>query len=110
MEHPRLTVFNLTGSGAVQFLYSRTPDPAGTPVGKAFELNDIYVKEPFGADHVVAVSAATSLGSLNAALKRLHCERLPCRPAARQAADLLERAAARASGWSSGILGLYTQP
>ena len=111
-SHPRLTVFSLSGNGAVHYLYpqARFGDPAEIPVGTAFELNDIVVEEPFGADHVVAVSAATPLDSLNAALSRLSCVRMPCRPAAREAAEVLAEAAARARGWSSGILGLYTGP
>ena len=110
--HPRLTVFSLSGNGAVHYLYpqARFGDPAEIPAGTAFELNDIGVEGPFGADHVVAVSAATSLDSLNAALSRLSCTSMPCRPAAREAAELLAEAAARARGWSSGILGLYTGP
>ena len=111
-EHPRLTVFSLSGSGTVHYLYPSPSEPAEISVGRAFEVNGIKVVKPFGADHVVAVSAATPLDSLNAALSRLHCdeERAPCRPAARQATDLVAKAAARASGWSSGILGLYTAP
>ena len=110
--HPRLTVFSLSGNGAVHYLYpqARFGDPAEIPAGTAFELNDIVVEGPFGADHVVAVSAAEPLDSLNAALSRLSCVRMPCRPAAREAAELLAEAAARARGWSSGILGLYTGP
>ena len=111
-EHARLTVFSLSGSGTVHYLYPLPRDPAEIPVGEVFDVNDIEVVEPYGAEPVVAVSAATSLDSLNAALSRLHCDkrRAPCRPAARQAADLLAEAAGRARGWSSGILGLYTAP
>ena len=109
-EHPRLTVFSLSGNGAVHYLYPAPSDPMETPVDQAFELDDVEVTEPFGADHVVAVSAATSLAPLNAALKRLSCRRTPCPSAAGRAAALLAEATAGASGWSSGILGLYTEP
>ena len=109
-EHPRLTVFSLSGNGAVHYLYPGRSDPTEIPVDKAFELDDVVVTEPFGSDHVVAASAATSLAALNAALKRLTCRRTPCPPAAGRAAALLAEVAAGASGWSSGILGLYTEP
>ena len=109
-EHPRLTVFSLSGNGAVHYLYPGPNDPTELPVGKAFELDDVVVTKPFGADHVVAVSAATSLAAFNAALRRLDCRRMPCPPAADRAAALLAETAAGASGWSSGILGLYTEP
>ena len=109
-EHPRLTVFSLSGNGAVHYLYPRPTEPTEIPVDEAFEIDDVVVTKPFGADHVVAVSAATSLDALNTALKRLTCRRTPCPPAAGRAAALLAETAAGASGWSSGILGLYTEP
>ena len=97
----RPTLFDLSGNGVVHYLYPLPEDPpAGGPMEWEFE-----VTAPFGADHLVAVSAVSSLDSLNAALARLDGK-----PAAREAARLLAGAAAGASGWSSGIQGLFTAP
>ena len=72
--------------------------------GRPFEL-EAEVTPPYGADHVVAVSASSALDGLNAALRRLDR-----RLAAGRAAALLSAAKAEASGWSSGVQGLYTAP
>ncbi len=104
LAHPRLTVFSLSGNGRVHYLYPQPDHPAEVATGRPFELKAIVAK-PFGADHVVAVSAGSSLDALNAALKRLDG-----REAAGRAVALLAEAKAGASGWSSGIQGLYTAP
>ena len=99
----RPTLFDLSGNGVVHYLYPLPEDPpAGGSTEWAWEFE---VTAPFGADHLVAVSAESSLDSLNAALARLDG-----RPAAREAAQLLAETAAGASGWSSGIQGLFTAP
>ena len=106
LAHPRLTVFSLSGNGAVHYLYPLPyDDPAGLASGRAFALPAFKVTPPYGADHVVAVSAGSALDALNAALRRLDG-----RPAAGRAAALLAEARAGAKGWSSGIQGLYTAP
>ena len=104
LKHPRLTVFNLAGNGVVQYLYPWPSSPAGVAIDRPYEL-ETDVVPPFGADHVVAVSAGSSLDALNAALRDLHG-----RLAADQAVKLLAEARAGASDWSSGIQGLYTKP
>ena len=99
----RPTLFDLSGNGVVHYLYPLPEDPpAGGPTEWEWEFE---ATAPFGADHLVAVSAESSLDSLNAALARLDGK-----PAAREAARLLAGAAAGASGWSSGIQGLFTAP
>ena len=104
LEHPRLTVFSLSGSGRVHYLHPLPGDPAEVAMDRPFALEAV-VTPPFGADHVVAVSADSALDELNAAL-----ERLDGRVAAGSAAALLAIAKAGARGWSSGIQGLYTAP
>ena len=105
LPHPRLTVFSLSGSGRVHYLYPLPgDDPAGLAPGRPFEM-EVEVTPPFGADHVVAVSAGSALDGLNAAL-----ERLDGQVAADRAAALLAAAKTGASGWSSGVQGLYTAP
>ena len=104
LRYPRLTLLGLSGNGVVHYLYPLPGDPAQVPLGRPFRLN-LEVTPPFGADHVVAVSAGRPLDTLNA---RLH--HLDGRRAAREAAELLAGVAAGTSGWSSGIQGLYTAP
>ena len=104
LRHPRLTLFALSGSGIVQFLYPRAGDPAAVLPGQAFRL-PLQATPPFGADHIVAVSASRPLDALNAALGRLDGQAAP-----RRAAELLADAAAGSAQWWSGIQGLFTAP
>ena len=106
LRHPQLTLIGLSGNGVVHYLYPdplRT-DPVETPTGQPFQL-ELEVTPPFGADHVVAVSAQSPLSALNSELGRLDGQL-----AARRAAELLAEAEAGAEGWQSGVLGLYTVP
>ena len=102
LKHPRLIVFNLAGNGVVQRLWSS--GPAGVAIDRPYKL-EADVAPPFGADHVVAVSAGSSLDALDAAIRDLHG-----RLAVDQVVELLADARAGASDWSSGIQGLYTAP
>ena len=104
LNRPRLTLVGLSGKGVVHYLYPLATDPAHVDTGKPFRLR-LAVTPPFGADHVVAASAESSLDALNAELARLDGK-----PAARRAAQLLAEAAADAQGWLSGIQGLFTAP
>ena len=106
LSHPRLTVFSLSGNGRVHYLYPLPgDDPAGLVPGRPFELPTFVVTPPYGADHVVAVSAGGALDGLNAALQRLDGQ-----VAAEKAVALLAEAKDGAAGWSSGVQGLYTAP
>ena len=104
LRHPRLTLLGLSGSGTVHYLYPRPGDLEQVTPQRPFRL-PLEVTEPFGADHVVAFSAAQPLHRLNAVLQRLDGE-----PAAREAAELLAAAAAETADWWSGIQGLFTAP
>lgn len=104
LRHPRLTLIGLSGNGVVHYLYPLASDPAEVPSGRPFRL-ELKATPPFGADHVVAVSAQSPLDALNAELARLDG-----RPAADRAASLVAEAAAGAEGWWSGIQGLFTVP
>ena len=104
LPHPRLTLIGLSGNGVVHYLYPLPSDPVELPSGRPFHL-ELEVTPPFGADHVVAVSARSPLDALNAELVRLDG-----RPAARRAAELVAEAAAAAEEWWSGIQGLFTVP
>ena len=104
LRHPRLTLIGLSGNGVVHYLYPLPSDPVEVPSGQPFRL-ELTATPPFGADHVVAVSAQSPLDVLNAELVRLDG-----RPAADRAARLVAEAAAGADGWWSGIQGLFTVP
>ena len=104
LPHPRLTLLGLSGNGVVHYLYPLPGDPERVTPGRPFRL-PLKVIEPFGADHVVALSAAEPLHRLNADLQRLDGQ-----PEARQVADLLAAAATETEDWWSGIQGLFTAP
>ena len=104
LRSPRLTMVGFSGNGVVHYLYPLPSDPAAVATDRAFRLT-LEVTPPFGADHIVAVSARSSLDALNAELGKL--DRLP---AAGRAAELITRAAAAAEGWWSGVQGLFTVP
>ena len=105
LRQPRLTLIGLSGNGVVHYLYPPEPsDPAWVPTGHPFRM-ELRVTPPFGADHIVTVSAESPLTELNAEFHGLDG-----RPAARRAAKLLAEAAAEAEGWWSGIQGLFTVP
>ena len=105
LAHPRLTVFALSGNGRVHYLYPLPGDAPATLAAGSFELPGFEVTPPFGADHVVAVSAGSALDGLNAALGSLDGW-----VAAEEAVMLLAEAKAGAAGWRSGVQGLYTAP
>ena len=104
LRHPRLTLLGLAGSGHVHYLYPLAGDPDAVAIDGPFRL-PLEVTPPFGADHLVAVSAASSLASLNADLAALDGRR-----AAGAAVERIAEAAASATDWWSGVQGLYTSP
>ena len=102
----RLTLIGLSGDGTVHYLYPQPSESVQLEGAGPFRLRlDLEAAPPFGADHVVAVSADGPLDALNAALARLDGKR-----AARRAARLLASARAGSQGWQSGIQGLFTAP
>ena len=104
LDHPHFTLFAIAGDGTVYYLYPESYDPAQVATDEPFRL-PLKVEGPFGADHVIAISAARPLDALNAALKSLHGQ-----PVAEAAAALMADAAGQAEGWQSGIQGLFTGP
>lgn len=71
MKYPYFVTFNITGDGTVQVLYPQKDDPATISATQSWSLRTT-VKEPFGADHVIAVNSRvplprflTTLNSLN---------------------------------------------
>ena len=100
LEGRWLTVFSLSGNGVVHHLHPTPRDPPKVAADVPFRF-EAEVTPPFGADHVVAVSADSPLDGLNTRLRELD---------GRKAATELASALAEASGWSLGIQGLYTAP
>ena len=103
LRHARLVLLGLSGNGIVHYL-SLPSDSAQIAPGRPFPLM-LEVGEPYGADHIVAVSAGSSLDGLHVELQRLHEK-----PAARRVGELLAAASAEATGWWSGIQGLFSVP
>lgn len=66
-------VFNLAGDGTVQVLYPVGSDPSMFDK-QSFQM-EFAVREPFGSDQLVAVSAPQRLTEFDAALRRLNGRR-----------------------------------
>ena len=112
LRHPRLTLLNLSGNGVVHYLYPRLHHPAAVSIDRPFRIPRgdgkrlMKVRDPFGADHFVAVSSGSPLlDALNAELCGLHNT-----SAAKRVMELLMGFAMDSRDWSFGIQGLYTGP
>ena len=107
-QSPFVVMINLTGHGTLQYLYpdSGYGDPAMVmPLTKQpLPLDQIEVKPPFGADHLLVLSSDHDPVQLKQALLSYHDSRLD-----RQIADRLLQA--MASGrFEVGFRGLFTRP
>ena len=96
-----LVLFNVSGTGAVQLLYPLGSDPP-QPTDAVYSL-ELQVRDPFGAEHIVAVTAGQRLSDLEALLRqssrRLNADRL---------GEVLNRFEGR--GTRVGYVGLFTSP
>jgi hypothetical protein len=72
-----LILFNIAGDGTVQFLYPIGSDPA--LVDEAEYRLKLQVREPLGADQLVAISSSRELPELQQALRQLDRTRNPAR-------------------------------
>lgn len=104
LRHPFFVLFSLAGDGTVQFLYPGTDEPPRIDTARPFVIDDIIVKQPFGADHVVAVALDRQTTALVRDLNALHE-----RPDPLAAVAALERALA-GGAWQVGLLGIFTRP
>lgn len=104
LRHPFFVLFSLAGDGTVQFLYPGTDEPPRIDHAWPFVIDDILVKEPFGADHVVAVAMERPSTALVRELNALHERADP-----QGAVVALERALA-GGAWQVGLLGIFTRP
>lgn len=96
-----LILFNLAGDGTVQALYPIGSDPAVVPTAQ-YSL-PVRVREPFGADQVIAVTSSERMTQLEAALKQLNQRRT-----AVQMLRMVERHAPADA--RIGTIGLFTAP
>lgn len=103
LRHPFFVLFSLAGDGTVQFLYPGQDEPPRIDPTRPFIIDDITVKAPFGADHVVAVAMDRPTTALVRALNAVH-ERAD--PLAAIAA--LEQALP-GGAWQVGLLGIFTR-
>jgi hypothetical protein len=96
-----LVLFNVSGTGAVQLLYPLGSDPP-QPADAVYSL-ELQVRDPFGAEHIVAVTSGERLSELEALLRqsvrRLNADRL---------GEVLNRFEGR--GTRVGYVGLFTSP
>jgi len=96
-----LLLFNIAGDGTVQLLYPTGTEPK--MMDKAFFLLPIEVREPFGSDQIVAVTASGRQSDLEQALVRSSDRRT--------SAQLVSRLArAKDAGLRVGSVGVFTAP
>jgi Caspase domain len=96
-----LILFNIAGDGTLQFLYPRGSDP---PVIENSEQRiRLVVREPFGSEQVISVSAPQRQEELEQAVHQLDRQRSPLK-----ASELVERYDG-ANLWV-GVVGLFTAP
>jgi hypothetical protein len=96
-----LILFNIAGDGTVQALYPIGSDAPIAP--KSEHRLAVQVKEPFGADQVIAITSDQRMPALEQVLQELNRRRSPL-----QALRLVERYAP--PGARIGSTGLFTAP
>jgi hypothetical protein len=101
LEGRALLLLNIAGDGTVQMLYPTSSDPA-LPSSAEFHL-PIEVREPFGADQLVAITAPERMAQLEQAVSKLSDRR-----SAAQVVNQLGRAGE--GGIRIGTIGVFTAP
>ena len=96
-----LILFNIAGDGTIQLLYPIGSDPAS--VKSADFRFPVRVREPFGADQIVAITSEQRMSQLEQALQQLNRRR-----AAGQMIKMVQSLAPRDA--RIGSAGLYTAP
>jgi len=99
-----LVVFNIAGDGTLQILW---PPDSDSPViekeKSEHQIPHVVIREPFGADEIVSVSAAQSQTELGEAIRQLDRRRNPLK-----ASELIERY--DGADVRVGLIGLFTAP
>jgi len=96
-----LILFNITGDGTVQLLYPLNADPR--MIDKAEFSLTVRVREPFGADQIIAVTSEQRMNALEEALTQLNGRR-----AAGQAIAVMQKFAPGDA--RIGATSLFTAP
>jgi hypothetical protein len=99
-----LLLFNLASDGTVQFLFPRRRDKV-VQTDMSIQIDDIEVKPPFGADHVVAIASERPLPALAQAISAFDGVR-----AAGRIPGLLRKHLAADPSIRIGFAGLFTVP
>ena len=98
VRNKHAVIFNIAGNGEVQFLFPMTGDRL--PFEQVDWSLPTYVKEPYGADTVIAVTSDQRLDELAAAIARLN-GRLAAGLIPQQIAKLLQRDPSARVGFAS---------
>jgi len=99
-----IVLFNIATDGKIQFLFPENKDKASSD-DASFELRDIRVQPPFGADHVVAIVSDQRLAKLEEAITAFNGKRAAGRIPGILRAHLAGQPSARI-----GFAGLFTVP
>jgi hypothetical protein len=100
-----IILFNIAGNGTVQFEYPKTWDRNVQSQSEVFQLSDIKVTPPFGADYVVAIVSDRRLPDLEDAIRAFDNIRAAARIPAILHKHLPNDPSARI-----GFAGLFTTP
>jgi hypothetical protein len=100
-----IILFNMASDGIVQFLYPTRRDKDAPSESAVIELNDIQVKPPFGADHVVAIVSDRRLPELQDAIRAFNQVR-----AAGRIPAILRKHLPGDQSVRIGFAGLFTIP
>ncbi len=96
-----LIIFNIAGNGTVQLLYPLGSDPRVLH-DNVYDL-PLQVREPFGADQIVAISSTQPMTALENAIRQLDRQRVPMK-----LVDAVNKSIT--SGALVGLAGLFTSP
>lgn len=97
-----LLLFNLASDGTIQLLYPHNESDPRSFDRSAYRI-EIYAREPFGADQIVAITAPYPMDEIEQAVKKLDKRR-----AAGQVIKLLARYGE--NGMRLGTIGVFTAP
>ncbi|MCL2385216.1 MAG: caspase family protein [Alphaproteobacteria bacterium] len=96
-----LILFNIASDGTLQFIYPLGSDPP--VIGNTEHRMTLQVREPYGADEIVSISAPERQTELEQALKQLDRRRTPLK-----ISQLVERF--DQADLKVGVIGLYAAP
>jgi hypothetical protein len=100
-----IILFNIAGNGTVQFEYPKTWDRNVQSQSEVFQLSDIKVTPPFGADYVVAIVSDRRLADLEDTIRAFDNIRAAARIPA-----ILRKHLPNDPSERIGFAGLFTTP